>query len=95
MKHKLKLEDLELSTFSVLPAPRGAGEGTVQGHSVSEVSCLGTDFYACTCGSGASADTFCPTGGECVSPSKRPAQSCRPSCINYTCEGITCGTLIC
>ncbi|HEU0054620.1 MAG TPA: hypothetical protein VFQ39_15640 [Longimicrobium sp.] len=96
MARKLKLEDLQLTSFSVMPGADGQ-RGTVRGHSdhLSAASCYMTQFYECTCGSGASFDTFCPTGGECAAQTRGPGQSCMPSCINYTCEGATCARVIC
>ncbi|HEX6037605.1 hypothetical protein [Longimicrobium sp.] len=76
---KLKIEDLEVVTF-VTGEDSGA-LGTVKANSLYDDSM----------------DTFCPTNpeyGTCVKQTYN-AQSCRASCPNYTCEGITCGMLIC
>ncbi|HEU0054619.1 MAG TPA: hypothetical protein VFQ39_15635, partial [Longimicrobium sp.] len=83
MARKLKLEDLELTSFSVTPEANGR-RGTVRGHDHTDASCDWTSFFQCTCGSTASADTFCPTGPECEEQTEDPGMSCNPSCINYT-----------
>lgn len=81
---KLNLQELQVTSFVVNQDAESA-RGTVRAHS--EVST--TTYYP------PSWDGFCPTGDECVAQTNRPGTSCRPSCWNYTCEGATCGTLIC
>lgn len=82
---KLKIEDLEITTF--VTGDDGDSLGTVKAHGY-------TWDHPCE----DSQDMFCltnPEYGGCVAQTGRPAQTCRASCANYTCEGMTCGTLIC
>lgn len=77
---KLKLQELQVDSF-IVNGPADDVRGTVKANST---------YYP------PSWDTFCPTGDECTSPPPlSKTGSCQPSCVNYTCEGITCGTLIC
>lgn len=83
---KLKIDELEVTTF--VTGEEGKSLGTVKAHGYT------WDYSPCE----DSQDYFCPSNAEyggCVDQTGRPAQTCRASCVNYTCEGMTCGTLIC
>lgn len=82
---KLNVEDLEVSTF--VTGKDSETRGTVRANGYT------FDYEPCR----DSMDNFCPTNaqyGGCVNQTYN-ADSCRASCPNYTCEGITCGMLFC
>jgi len=83
-KLTLKLEDLDVTTFSVTRDPRES-RGTMKANEYTADPCYDSQ------------DGFCPTNdrySDCCAQTYN-ANSCRASCPNYTCEGITCGILIC
>lgn len=95
-QRKLKLEQLEVESFEVLPeAPKG--RGTVQGREFARTrfggdTCAGTCYDYDTCG------ISCP-GGSCYPTCETCEETCRgqdtcdPSCMG-TCDE-TCETCLC
>lgn len=82
---KLKVEDLEVTTF--VTGEDSEPRGTVKANGYT------FDYNPCE----DSQDTFCPTNPEyagCVNQTHN-MQSCRASCPNYTCEGATCANVFC
>ena len=80
-KLALRLEDLDVTTFSVTRDPREP-EGTVKANESQPYD---------------SEDGFCPTNlryTDCCAQSGG-GNTCRASCPNYTCEGISCGMMVC
>jgi hypothetical protein len=82
---KLKLDDLQVTSFETVSSEKQ--QGTVIAHETND-----PDFcsHAGTCGGNtiqSACESYCtnPCGGG----------SDMPSCINYTCEGVTCGVMIC
>lgn len=85
---KLKLEDLQVTTFETVTSARE--RGTVVGHGDYSYDFCSHDGGASVCNPANSYD------GTCQSYNTRPCDwSGNASCPNYTCEGATCGRLIC
>jgi len=87
-QHKLRLDDLEVESFQVLPeAPRE--RGTVQGHIAltAYAGCSRTCFHNDTCA------ISCP-GGSCIlTVCADTCDTCQRTCFQ-SCEG-TCESCLC
>ena len=87
-QHKLRLDDLEVESFQVLP-PAAGERGTVEGHLLltANAGCSRTCFYRDTC------TVSCP-GGSCIlTVCAGTCDSCQRTCAQ-SCEG-TCESCLC